>query len=63
MQMNIADKTALYREIHRVLKPSGAWWFQDIVKGAGGEIITPVPWASAPEHSHLVPPTLCAASF
>lgn len=56
MQMNIADKTALYGEIHRVLKPGGRLVFQDIVKGPDAEIILPVPWASEQQHSHLVPP-------
>lgn len=56
MQMNIADKAALYDEIHRVLKPGGRLVFQDIVKGPDGEITLPVPWASAYDHSHLVPP-------
>lgn len=56
MQMNIADKPRLYGEIHRVLKPGGRFVFQDIVNGPGGELILPVPWASDPGHSHLVPP-------
>ncbi len=68
MQMNIADKPRLYAEIHRVLKPGGRLVFQDIVKGPGGEIHTPVPWASDPGLSFLVPPedlrrTIAGAGF
>ena len=56
MQMNIADKPALYKEIHRVLKRGGRFVFQDIALGPRGELHLPVPWASAPEHSHLLYP-------
>ena len=55
MQMNIADKPRLYREIARVLKPGGTLVFQDIVKGEGGDLFYPVPWASEAAHSHLAP--------
>ena len=38
VSMNIADKGAFYREIHRVLKP-GAWlMLSEIAKGAGGDL-------------------------
>ena len=56
MQMNIADKSALYTEIARVLKPSGVLVFQDIVQGPGGALHLPVPWASKPAHSYLMTP-------
>ena len=45
VSMNIADKRALYREIHRVLKP-GAWLgLSEVVQGPGGEPDYPTPWA------------------
>ncbi len=56
MQMNIADKPALYREMARVLRPGGRLVFQDIVAGPGGPIHTPVPWASEPGQSFLAMP-------
>ena len=52
--MNIADKRALYREIHRVLKP-GAWLaLSEVVRGPGGEQAYPAPWARDPSTSFLV---------
>lgn len=66
--MNIADKAALYREIARVLKPGGLFGLYDIVGGNGEPVHLPVPWASDPEHNHLVPAeqveaAVCAAGF
>ncbi len=68
MQMNVAAKARLYAEIHRVLRRGGRLAFQDIVAGPGGPVHTPVPWAKAPEHSHLVDAatlraTVAAAGF
>lgn len=54
--MNIADKAGLYREMARVLKPGGRLALFDIMKGPGGEVIFPVPWARVPEISFLIPP-------
>ena len=51
--MNIADKRALYREIHRVLKP-GAWLgLSEVVQGPGGEPDYPTPWARTASSSFL----------
>ena len=53
VSMNIADKRALYREIHRVLKP-GAWLgLSEAVQGPGGEPDYPTPWARTASSSFL----------
>jgi sarcosine/dimethylglycine N-methyltransferase len=53
--MNVADRPALYGEIRRVLKPGGRFAAFDVVDGGGGELLLPVPWATEPQHNHLVP--------
>jgi ubiquinone/menaquinone biosynthesis C-methylase UbiE len=56
VSMNIADKSALYRETHRVLKP-GAWLvLSEIAKGERGELDYPTPWASSALTSFLSTP-------
>jgi ubiquinone/menaquinone biosynthesis C-methylase UbiE len=53
VSMNIADKGAFYREIHRVLKP-GAWLvLSEVAKGQGGELDYPTPWAGSARTSFL----------
>ena len=56
VSMNIADKGALYREIHRVLKP-GAWLvLSEVARGEGGQIEFPTPWAATARTSFLATP-------
>jgi ubiquinone/menaquinone biosynthesis C-methylase UbiE len=55
-QMNIADKSTLYQEISRVLKPGGRLAFHDVLQGAGGPLHYPVPFATAPSICFLIAP-------
>jgi ubiquinone/menaquinone biosynthesis C-methylase UbiE len=56
VSMNIADKGAFYREVHRVLRP-GAWLvLSEVAKGEGGELDYPTPWASSARTSFLSTP-------
>jgi ubiquinone/menaquinone biosynthesis C-methylase UbiE len=53
VSMNIGDKDAFIREIHRVLSP-GAWLaLSEIARGEGGEPDYPTPWAAGPQTSFL----------
>lgn len=53
VSMNIADKNAFFREIHRVLA-AGAWLaLSEIASGEGGEPEYPTPWAAGPQTSFL----------
>lgn len=56
VQMNVSDKTRLYREAHRVLAHGGRLAIWDIAAGAPGELGYPLPWADRPELSHLASP-------
>ena len=54
--MNIPDKTRLYKEMHRVLKPGGTLAIYDVLAGPSGPVLFPVPWARTPDTSFLVNP-------
>lgn len=54
--MNIRDKKKFYQELHRVLKPGGTLALYDILAGAGGHVLFPVPWAHLPGTSFLSTP-------
>ena len=54
--MNIADKSRLYREIHRVLRPGGRLALYEVMAGDGGPLRFPVPWAADTSISFLSTP-------
>lgn len=56
VQMNVADKGALYREAARVLEAGGRLVLWDLTVGDGREPDYPLPWADVPSRSHLSTP-------
>jgi ubiquinone/menaquinone biosynthesis C-methylase UbiE len=56
VSMNIADKPAFYREIHRVIKPGGWLVLAEVAKGEGGDVEYPTPWAATARTSYLSTP-------
>lgn len=66
--MNISDKSALYAEAFRVLRPGGRFVVYDVLKGEEGDVHYPVPWANDSSTSFLATPEemrdlLAAAGF
>jgi len=51
--MNIADKTRLFAEVHRVLKPGSCFAIYDAMCIGESDLICPLPWAASPETSFV----------
>ena len=54
--MNIDDKTGLFAEVYRVLRPGACFGIYDIMQINAGELAYPVPWASDNSISKLANP-------
>jgi ubiquinone/menaquinone biosynthesis C-methylase UbiE len=54
--MNIADKARLFGEVHRVLKPGGAFGLYDVMRIDEGPFSYPVPWSSGEESNFIETP-------
>jgi SAM-dependent methyltransferase len=51
--MNIADKSGVFREVARVLKPGARFTIYDIMRTSEATFNFPVPWAQTPETSFV----------
>ena len=54
MGMNVPDKSRLYREARRVLRPCGRIALHEILAGSVAPPHYPTPWADDPSYNHLV---------
>ena len=59
--MYVSDKTPLYHEARRVLRPGGKLAMHEIVAGSVSPPHYPTPWASDPSTSFLASPDLLRA--
>jgi SAM-dependent methyltransferase len=53
--LNIPDKSALFAEVRRVLRPGALFAVYDIMRLADGELAFPLPWSTVPETSFVAP--------
>jgi ubiquinone/menaquinone biosynthesis C-methylase UbiE len=51
--MNIEDKTQLFSEIYRVLRPGSQLGVYDVMRYKNGDLTYPVPWSTEISTSHL----------
>ena len=51
--MNVEDKSKLFREIKRVLRPGSIFAIYDVMRIGPGDLQFPVPWASAAQESFV----------
>ena len=54
--MNIGDKTGLFEEIYRVLRPGAFYGVYDVMQINAGSLTYPVPWATEDTTSKLATP-------
>jgi ubiquinone/menaquinone biosynthesis C-methylase UbiE len=52
--MNIADKSTLFHDVRRVLKPGAVFGIYDVMRETEGTLYFPVPWSSDPATSFVV---------
>jgi len=52
--MNIDDKSKLYREIHRVVRPGGWFALSEIARGVNDGLEYPTPWSRTASGSFLI---------
>jgi len=56
MGMNVEDKAAWLKELHRVVRPGGRVVWYEVCANENGPVHFPVPWAQHSAHSFLVEP-------
>jgi SAM-dependent methyltransferase len=60
--MNIQDKSALFREVARVLRPGAVFAVYDVMQTGASAVRYPVPWARVPDTSFLGEPSAYRAA-